>query len=140
MPQYQCATCKEVFLHLAKQIRFAEPKDIPITEDTTIKAGDSLETYICPLCGSKRYTEVVEEKQGTINLADVSSLIDCPPCDANKYLQEGYVLFQTWQKNCFLVKLKSKEAGIAPKTAEPNDLGSIIQAGIADAKAKTLEA
>jgi len=113
---YQCSECKETFTHLAKKVHFEEPKTIPISEDTTIQGGDSIETYVCPLCGSLRFTEVVEEKQGgSINLADVESLIDCPPNEADIHLKDGYVLFHTWQKNVFLVKLKAKQP---PKAAE----------------------
>lgn len=114
---YQCSKCKETFTHLAKKVHFEEPKTIPISEDTTIQGGDSIETYVCPLCGSLRFAEVVEEKQGAVNLADVESLIDCPPNEADTHLKDGYVLFQTWQKNVFLVKLKPK-VGVAPKDAE----------------------
>ena len=138
---YQCQNenCKKVFQHTAKLIEFTAPKDIQMDEDTTLKgATTSLESSVCPFCRSKAYSEIIEEKQGAINLADVASLIDCQPSDANKYLQEGYVLFQTWQKNVFLVKLKkTKDAEVAPTDAKPdNVLGDAIRAGIQDAKAK----
>jgi hypothetical protein len=120
MPQYQCSQCKEVFLHLAKKVHFEEPKTIPISEDTTIQGGDTLETYVCPLCGSLRYTEVVEEKQGAINLADVISLKDCAPNDVDGWLAQGYVPFQVWQKNVFVVKLK-------PKPTEENQPNAYVE-------------
>ena len=99
--KYQCSQCNKVFMHTAKLVENQPVQNDPLENTTT------LESSVCPFCKSKAYTEIVEEKQGAINLADVASLIDCPPSDANKYLQEGYVLFQTWQKNVFLVKLKT---------------------------------
>lgn len=130
---YQCTQCGKQFLHTAKLTEYSTPQDIALDEDTTAKSVmNTLDASVCPFCKSKAYIEVAEEKQHAINLADVASLIDCPPSDANKYLADGYVLFQTWQKNVFLVKLKEK----APFDAKPKDeLGDTIRAGIADAKA-----
>jgi hypothetical protein len=112
-------------MHTAKLVENQPVQNDPLGNTTT------LESSVCPHCQSKAYTEIAEEKQGAINLANVVSLIDCQPSDANKYLQEGYVLFQTWQKNVFVVKLKDK----APvSTSSKDELGDIIKAGIKEAK------
>jgi hypothetical protein len=129
---YQCSQCNKQFLHTAKLTEYSTPQDIALDEDTTAKGVmNTLDASVCPFCKSKAYTETVEEKQvGGIKLEDIGSLIDCAPSEANNYLDQGYVLYQTWQKNVFLVKLKQK----APVDAEPDELGKIIQAGIEQAK------
>lgn len=114
---YQCSSCNKQFMHTARRIEEGLTKEVKNGETTyNIIVNGSAEFSVCPFCQSKAYTEVAEEKQvGSINLADVASLIDCPPSEANTYLTQGYTLFQTWQKNVFLVKLKDK---VAPKEGE----------------------
>jgi hypothetical protein len=112
---YQCgnSACNKVFIHTAKLSEYTPTTEAPLA------ITNALESSVCPFCKSKAYTEVAEEKvSGSINLADVASLIDCPPSEADMHLKEGYVLFQTWQKNVFLVKLKLK---VAPVDAKPTE-------------------
>jgi hypothetical protein len=119
-------------MHTAKLTEFTAPKDIQMDEDTTLKgATTSLESSCCPFCKSKAYTENAEEKvSGAINLADVVSLKDCAPNEVDVMLGQGYVVYQTWQKNVFVVKLKDK----APvSTSSKDELGDIIKAGIKEA-------
>ena len=141
---YQCqnANCKKVFQHTAKLIENNPVPNDPLGNVTTI------ESSVCPHCQSKAYSEVVEDKQGAINLADVTSLKDIAPNDFDTYQAQGYVLFEKWQKNLFVVKLKPKVVEVAPKdastgtqsSAQPDVLGDTIKAGIADAKAKETQA
>jgi hypothetical protein len=101
--KYQCQeqACGKTFIHPARKT---------VTQTTSTTADDTfqetnIETTICPHCGSLNITEAPTEKQG-IDLNDVVSLKDCPPNEADQYLQQGYMLYQAWQKNVFLVKLK----------------------------------
>ena len=126
---YQCSNpaCNKVFLHTAKLVENQPVQNDPLGNTTT------LESSVCPHCQSKAYSEVIEEKQGAINLVDVVSLKDCAPNEVDVMLGQGYVVYQTWQKNVFVVKLKDK----APvSTSSKDELGDIIKAGIEDAKAK----
>jgi hypothetical protein len=113
---YQCSNpeCGKQFMHTAKLI-----ENGLMDGKVRIIADGSIESLVCPFCQSKAYTEVAEEKQaGTIKLEDIAKLIDCSPGEANNYLVQGYVLFQTWQKNVFLVKLKEKPAPAGESLAE----------------------
>jgi len=136
---YQCSNCNKQFLHTAKLTEYSTPQDMALDEDTTAKGVmNTLDASVCPFCKSKAYTEIAEEKvSGSINLADVASLIDCPPNEANNYLSQGYVLFQTWQKNVFLVKLKEK---VAPKGESLAEMIAKVKYGSAPKDATPTEA
>lgn len=127
---YQCSDCKKTFLHTAKLTEFSTPQDIELNEDVTAKGVmNTLDSSVCPFCKSKSYTEVTEVKEtGGIKLEDVVSLKDCAPNDADAWLAQGYKLFQTWQKNVFVVKLKEKPV-------ENKELGQIISKAMQEAKA-----
>lgn len=64
----------------------------------------TIETNVCPYCGSLNFDESSAEAPVNMELKDVISLKDVPPNEADAYLAQGYVLLQTWQKNVFLVK------------------------------------
>jgi hypothetical protein len=83
----------------------------PVNSDGTIKTYTHnmvVETLVCPYCGSLNFDEAPTETKG-INLADITSLKDVAPNEVDQYINDGYTVYQTWQKNVFVVKLKPKE-------------------------------
>lgn len=89
-----------------KQFNFAAKKTLEKTEcdaTTTI-----IETVVCPYCGSINFDEAPQEAKG-VALENIASLKDVSPNEVDSYLAQGYVVYQTWQKNVFVVKLKPKE-------------------------------
>ena len=99
--KYKClnADCGESFLYAAKK---TVEKTIAPDEVSTI------EILTCPFCGSIEIDEAPQEAKG-VALENIVSLKDVSPNEVDSYLAQGYVVYQTWQKNVFVVKLKPKE-------------------------------
>jgi hypothetical protein len=120
MAKYQCGKCKKVFQYTAKQTHFLEPKDIQIDEDTSVKAGDTLESAVCPYCHSLDFSEFVEP----VVVADVlEDMLAVPFEQVKEYLTKGYKELNrtsaVYAKGVVMLKTKPKiEVVVAPKTPE----------------------
>jgi hypothetical protein len=90
-------------VYAAKKTHFLEPKDIQVDEDTTFKAGDTVETHCCPFCQSLNFDEIpAEEKQ-------VESAIQVEWNMVDEYLKQGYVIVDKYAKNATMYKYKKPE-------------------------------
>lgn len=101
--KFQCADCQKVFLYTAKKTHFLIPKDIQVDEDTTIKAGDTVETHICPYCQSLNFIEHVEPQP------EIISALSCELNEVDSWLKIGYEVHALYQKTATLVKKEVKQ-------------------------------
>lgn len=112
--KYKCLNvdCGKSFLYAAKKtVTHLYDEPYPVNSDGAIKTYTNnmvVETLVCPYCGSLNFDELPQEAKG-INLADVESYKDVAPNEVDDYLKQGYIIYQSWQKNIHLIKLKAKE-------------------------------
>jgi hypothetical protein len=104
MMNYQCEKCKKVFIHPAKHVHFLEPKDIAVDEDTTIKAGDTVETDVCPFCFSKDFSECADNQD--VSNVYVYDLTSGPQTELDGLLALGYRIVNRYSKQYHLEKPK----------------------------------
>lgn len=97
--KYQCKN--EV---CGKQFNFTAKK----TVEKTIAPDEvsTIEILTCPFCGSIEIDEAPQETKG-VNKEDIISLKDIEPNEFDKYQKDGYVLYESWQKNLRVVKLRT---------------------------------
>ena len=97
--KYKCLNvdCGESFLFAAKK-----------TVEQTITPDEvhTIEILRCPFCGSLEIDEAPQEAKG-VNKEDIISLKDIEPNEFDKYQKDGYVLYESWQKNLRVVKLRT---------------------------------
>jgi hypothetical protein len=97
-------------VYAAKKTHFLEPKDIQVDEDTTFKAGDTVETHCCPFCQSLNFDEIPTiEKQ--VEAVYVHELTTGPQTALDGLLAQGYVIVGRYAKQYILEKAKSEEKG-----------------------------
>lgn len=85
--QYKCDK-GHLFIHVAKQTHFLEPKEIEKDEDTTCTVADAIERSVCPFCFSPFVKEHVDAK------GDITALIEVPHAEVNDRITEGYVVME----------------------------------------------
>ena len=99
--KYQCKN--EI---CGKQFSFTAKKTVTDQEKEIV----TIETLVCPYCESLNFEELPQEQPVKgVDLQNIASLKDVAPNEVDTFLAQGYVVYQTWQKNVFVVKLKPKE-------------------------------
>ncbi len=89
-----------------KQFSFTATKTVTDQEKEIV----TIETLVCPYCCSLNFDEIPQEQPVKgVDLQNIASLKDVAPNEVDTFLAQGYVVYQTWQKNVFVVKLKPKE-------------------------------
>lgn len=116
--KYQCVDpkCKAIFSHPAKHMtrptNFKEYKNKMESGETFVY--EEFETYVCPICNGKFFTEYDEPKP------EISSVVSVDLAQVDSYLAKGYVVHELYAKTATLKMLK-----VAPKDAEPKSEGCV---------------
>lgn len=90
--KYQCENCHKTFTHPAKHI------------EREVNQPNDYETYVCPFCHSKEYSEFVEPQP------EIASVKSVPLEEVDAWLAKGYIVKELYAKTATLIMCKTPEA------------------------------
>lgn len=143
--RYQCEKCNKTFSHPRKQIdhygKDVKTLNFSLNGEKISKeqlaylrtelsrfalSADYLEneTYVCPFCDSMAFKDFDAPKPDIVSMKSVDIK------EVDELLKQGYKVKESSTTKACLVKY----AEVAPKDAQPDVLGEIIQAGIEEDK------
>jgi predicted nucleic-acid-binding Zn-ribbon protein len=112
---FLCQKCGNIFLYPAKKIAVQMETDVN-------EASVTIESQVCPICGSLNYTL---NEVPAAPAPEISALIESPLCEVNSHIAEGYKVLpdKLYAKSAILVKYAS------PADAKPAESSETLPRG-----------